>query len=297
MKILLTGGTGFIGRALVSDLVSSGHELVVLTRLNKESSERLTFIHWSYKWPEDITAITENVDLVINLAGESIVQKKWTEKQKENILKSRVLATRKIVSAINQSAKKPKKLISASAIGIYGTRSSEIITEKSTLGSDFLSNVCKAWEEEALKVEIPLTILRIGVVLNRSGGVLRKLVPQFKMFLGGSLGSGTQWMSWISLRDVAGLIRFAIQNEKVTGILNAVSPNPVTNKTFSVVLGKVLNRPSFFSVPEFVLKFALGEMADLLLTGQKVYPERALMLGYQFKHTDLEEALKEILLE
>lgn len=295
MKILLTGGTGFIGRVLRKELVAVGHELIVLTRAHKESSEKLTFINWDYRRPEDITAIVNNTNVVINLAGESIITKKWTKEKKEKILESRIMTTREIVNAINKAENKPKKLISTSAVGIYGNTGDEKITEESALGRDFLANVCKAWEEEAKKAMTKVVILRIGIVLGRGGGALEKMLPLFKMFLGGPLGSGNQWMSWISLDDLISLIKFAAEKDNVVGTLNATSPSPVTNEKFSNMLGKVLYRPSIFPVPGLILKLLLGEMADVLLTGQRVYPEKALQYGYTFKHTDLEWALKNIL--
>lgn len=295
MKILITGGTGFIGWNLKKDLDLSGHDLFILTRTKRESTKDTKYITWHWKNPTDITYLINEVDIVINLAGESISDNKWTKEQKETLRKSRIETTRLIVEAINNSSKKPKKLISASAVGIYGDRRDEIITEGSSLGNDFLANLCRDWEAEAGKANTNIVILRKGIVIGASGGALKKFLPPFKMFIGGSLGSGKQWMPWIHIDDVIGLIKFAIENDKVTGVLNATGPKPVTNKEFSNILGKVLHRPSFMPIPGFTLRIAFGEMADMLLSGQRAIPQKALGLGYEFKYKNLEDALRSIL--
>lgn len=293
MKILLTGGTGFIGKPLREQLIAHEHELVVLTRATKRKGfDRLKYITWDWREPPDLTELISKTDIVINLAGEPIAKERWTKEQKERLLKSRIIPTKVIVDAINNSPKKPKKFISASAIGIYGNRFDEEITESSSLGNDFLSSVCKEWEKEAQKAQTNVTILRIGIVLGKDGGALEKIIPPFKSFVGGPFGSGNQYMSWIALDDVVGLIKFACDNEKVSGIINAVSPNPVTNKEFSNTLGNILHRPSFMPAPAFVLRLMLGEMSDLLLTGQKVIPEMAIKFDYKFKYPDLEKTLE-----
>ncbi len=297
MKILITGGTGFIGKPLRKDLVANDHEVTILTRAKKESSERLRFIQWDWNNHGNLTELVSGVDVVINLTGESVVNKPWSEKQKEILFKTRINPTREIVKAINNASIKPKKLISASAIGIYGNTLDAKITEGSPLGSDFLANLCKQWEEEALNAETDVTILRIGIVLGKKGGALERMAAPFRMFFGGPLGSGNQWMSWIGIHDLIGLINLTLQNKNVKGIINATSPNPVTNKEFSDTLGKVLNRPSFMPVPAIALKIMFGEMADLLLTGQRVYPEKAISYGYKFKYSYLEDALERYLHE
>ena len=293
MKILLAGGTGFIGKPLRKELFADGHELTVLTRsIKRQGFDRLKYITWDWREPQDLTEIISKVDIVINLAGESIAKKKWTKEQKEKLFKSRVATTRAISEAINNSPKKPKKFISASAVGIYGNRFDEEITESSSLGNDFLSSICKEWEKEAQKAQTSVIILRFGIVLGKEGGALEKMIPLFKSFVGGPLGSGKQYMSWIALDDVIRLIKFVYNDEKVSGIINAVSPNSVTNKEFSSTLGTVLNRPSFMPVPAFGLKLMFGEMSDLLLTGQKVIPEKAIRFGFKFKYPNLEEVLE-----
>ena len=296
MKILITGGRGFIGRHLRKELASHENEFFILTRGSKEDKEGIHYIKWDWKQPEDLSGLMDQIDIVINLAGEHIADDPWTKERKDLIYKSRVETTRFIVSYINNAKKKPKKLISASAIGIYGNRGKEIISESSASSSGFLAGVCKDWEEEAKKANTNVVTVRIGLVLGKDGGVLPKMLPAFKWFIGGPLGSGRQYMSWIHIDDVILLMRFAMLNENVTGTLNATSPNPVTNKEFSKMLGKTIHRPSFMPIPGFGLKILFGEMADeMLLSGQKVMPEKALQLGYKFKYTNLESALKRLL--
>ena len=296
MKIFLTGGRGFIGRPLRKELVLNGHELFLLTRTKKEGNESLHYIQWSKHDPPDLSELMNQIDVVINLAGEHLSNKRWTKEQKELIRSSRVDITRLVVDGINNATKKPKKLISASAVGIYGNRHNEKLTEASSLGKSFLASVCKEWESETQKAQTNVAILRLGVVLGKGGGALEKMMPPFKMYIGGHLGSGKQWMSWVHLKDVIGLIKFAIENDNVAGILNATSPNPVTNKEFSDTLGKVLHRPSFIPIPGLALRLLFGKIAnEVLLSGQKVYPQRALEYGYKFKHTELEKALKDVM--
>ncbi len=295
MKILLTGGTGFIGKPLRKKLARDGHELIILTRATKRKDvDQIKYTTWNWREPPDLTELVSQADIVINLAGEPIAKKGWSKEQKERLLKSRILPTKAIVNAINNSQKKPKKFISASAVGIYGNRPNEELTESSLLGNDFLSGICKEWEREAQKAQTNVVIFRVGVVLGKKGGALKKILPPFKMFLGGTLGNGNQYMPWISLKDIVGLIKFACTDDNVSGIINAVSPKSVTNKEFSETLGKVLHRPSFMPVPGFALKLMLGEMSCLLLDSQKVIPERAIKLGYKFKYPDLKSALERI---
>ncbi len=291
MKILLTGGTGFIGTLLSKELISSGHELTIISRSGTSNEKNIKFISWNQ---EVLQNAINNSDIVINLAGESIAKKRWTKEQKDLLYKSRIVTTQLLVNAINNSPNKPKKLISTSAVGIYGDRGDEKLTEDSSSGSGFLTNVCRDWEAEVKKAKTSIIILRLGVVLGKGGGALEKIILPFKMFVGGPLGSGNQYMSWIAVDDVIGLIKFAIENASVSGILNVTSPNPVTNKEFSNVLGKILHRPSFMPVPDFALKLLLGEMSELLLSSQRVLPERAMELGYKFRYADLEKALGHI---
>ncbi|MBI5675585.1 MAG: TIGR01777 family protein [Nitrospirae bacterium] len=293
MNILITGGTGFIGTPLSRELRNSGHTVVVTTRQTSVSKEKLT---WNPPAliPSDVIS---RFDAVINLAGEPVAPGRWTKKRKELIMSSRIDTTRSLVESIKKAASKPKVLISASAIGYYGAHGDEYVTEDTLPASDFLARVCKAWEEEALKAQesgIRVVLIRIGGVLEADGGALPKMMTPFKFFLGGPVGSGKQWFSWIHRNDVLGIIKYALENESLSGPLNATAPNPVTNREFSSTLGDAIHRPSWLAVPSFIVKLTLGELGGMLLTGQRVLPEKIVRSGYKFKYHDLEDALKAI---
>jgi hypothetical protein len=239
----------------------------------------------------------DGADGIINLAGEPIAGKRWSEAQKDKLRSSRIDATRSLVDAILKAKVKPKFLLNASAVGYYGPHGDETLTEASAPGSDFLSTMCVDWEREALKAEahgVRVARIRTGIVLGKRQGALKKMVPPFKMFMGGPLGSGKQWIPWIHIEDEIGLLLFLTENENGRGAFNATAPNPVTMEEFSKALGEVLNRPSWVSVPPSVLALMVGEMADMLLTGQRAVPEAALKLGYQFKYPMLGEALRSL---
>lgn len=301
MRVAITGATGFIGKYVIEALLKDGITPVVLTR-NVQSSQKIlgTGIE-AHAWNPDKelapTKVLESVDGVIHLAGEGIANKRWSEKQKTKILDSRVLGTRNLVSALNSlKGKKPKTLVSASAIGFYGNRGSDVLDEKSLPGNGFLSDVCLAWEEEAKKVDASIRLVspRIGIVLGREGGALAKLLPLFKLGGGGPVGSGKQYMSWIHVRDVAGLLVFALKNETVRGPMNTVAPNPVTNGEFSKALGKAVHRPAFMPAPAFGIKLAMGELSVLVLHSQRVKPDVAQTAGYQFQFSDIQTALNDL---
>lgn len=301
MKILLTGGTGFVGTALRESLTEKGNELIVLTRQSGRENHpgiRTRYVYWNPSeqgmWEKEL----DGVDAVVNLAGESIVGKRWSEGQKRKIRQSRTESTKALVEGIQKIRRKPSLFLNASAVGYYGPHGDEEITEDSPAGHDFLAETCKAWEAEALRIEslgIRTIRLRIGIVLEMGGGALAKMLTPFKLGLGGPLGTGAQWMSWIHRKDLIGLIHFLLEKKDVRGVYNGTAPHPVTMREFSGTLGRVLHRPAFFPVPGFVLKILLGEMADMLLTGQRVIPKRAITAGYSFKFPSLEPALKEIL--
>lgn len=301
MKIVLAGGTGFVGSSLQTALSQQGHEVVILTRQKTretQSTPKLRFVPWdptkNGAWAEHL----KDVDACINLAGESIAAKRWTKVQKFKIIESRCDATQALVHAISKLSKKPQVLINASAVGFYGPHGDEIMTEKDGPGKDFLAQTCKAWEAHAIRAQdfgLRVVRLRFGIVLEKDGGALAKMIPPFKFFIGGPLGDGKQWMSWIHREDIIGMILWALENQQVSGPVNATASNPVTMKEFAATLGKIMGRPSFAAVPGLVLKILLGEMSDLLLTGQRVIPEKALALGYRFKYPSLETALQAIL--
>lgn len=296
---MVAGGTGFIGGALVSSLREKGHELVLLSRSGKKSGDpSIRFLTWDGKTQESWADEMNAVDAVINLAGEPIAGKCWSPSQKDKILKSRVLATRALVEAISRSNRKPKVLINSSAVGYYGNVPQGEVTETHSRGVGFLAETCDAWEREARRAEalgVRTVLLRTGIVLERGGGALSKILPPFKYFAGGPLGSGKQWFPWVHRDDVVGSMLFALENEPLSGPVNAVAPNPVSMGDFCRELGKVLNRPSWLPVPAFALKLLLGEMSEMLLGGQRAVPEKLLEHHFTFKFLSLNEALRDIL--
>ena len=297
MRLVVTGATGFIGSALCAALLEQGHALTLLTRGAPRDANTGTkhWLHWTPGTLRDWDAAVDGVDGVINLAGEPIAEKKWTHTQGRRIEKSRIDATHSLVQACAKVRQKPKFLINASAVGYYGPRGDETLTEDAPPGDDFLGVLCQAWEDEAQKAEelgLRVVRLRTGIVLGPGGGALTKMAKPFKFFLGGPLGSGKQWMSWIQLEDLLRMILLVIENPLARGPINATSPNPVQNKEFSRTLGKVIHRPCWAPVPGFALKLALGEMAQMLLTGQRVVPAAAEKLGFQFRYPHLQEALE-----
>ncbi len=299
MKIMIAGGTGFIGGELVSELRKKDHEVFLLSRSQRKSADpKIHYLPWDGEsvglWAKEMGA----VNAVINLAGEPIAQKRWSPAQKNKIVQSRLLATRAIVEAISKSDRKPKVLINASAVGYYGDVSEGEVSETHPKGSGFLAETCDAWEKEVRAAEalgLRTVCLRIGVVLERGGGALSKMLTPFQMFAGGPLGSGKQWFAWIHREDVVRIILFALENESLSGAVNTTAPNPVTMSQFCHELGKVLQRPSWAPVPAFVLKMLLGEMSEMLLGGQKAVPAKLLKHGFVFKFPVLKEALSDIL--
>lgn len=294
MKILVTGGTGFIGRSVCKKLLDSGHHLVVLTRQSSYRSDRpeLSYLSWdASSWQHSIASC----DAIINLAGEPIAEKRWSPRQKLLIRESRIQAVRRIYRTLAVQSRRPSVVINASAVGYYGPRGDSELSEQSEVGTGFLAKTCQDWEQETQKLE-PLNIrvvrLRIGLVLGLGGGALSKMIPPFRLYLGGPLGSGKQWVSWVHRDDVVGLIEWALANDSVRGSINATAPNPVTMKEFCRQLGAVMHRPSWFPVPSFILRVILGEMSELLLTGQRVMPKAALAGGYSFRFAELQSALK-----
>lgn len=301
MKYLITGATGFVGKKLVSRLLVNGHAVSVLTRSPGKIPELFGNAVQSFPWrPESELPPSQafkEVDAVIHLAGEGIAEKRWSKEQKKKIYDSRVIATRNLVSALNQmGAQAPKTLISTSAIGFFGDRGDEKLTESSSHGRDFLAQVCQDWEVEASKVSdsIRLVCIRVGVVLGREGGALKKLLPLFQTGMGGPVGSGSQYMSWIHVEDLVSLYIECATQTPYRGIVNGVAPTPVTNATFSKALGKALHRPALLPAPAFALKLAMGELSVLVLSSQKVYPEVALKNGFPFQFPEIDLALEDI---
>lgn len=297
MKIVISGGTGFIGSKLVEKLCTRGDSCFVLTRSERQSTENLTYIRWSGH-PNDTSwhAIVDGADAVINLAGASVSGPRWTKQRKKLLRSSRVESTQAIVTAIQNAHSKPSVFINASAMGYYGSRKSEVLTEKSKPGTDFLSEFAINWENSATKVSsksLRVVLLRTGLVLGKSGGALPKMLPPFRLGLGGELGNGEQWVSWIHIEDEVGLILHALDNNSVTGAMNLNAPNPVTNNQFSKELAKTLSRPCIFSIPEFVLKLAMGEQSTILLNSTRMRPELAISSGYKFQYPNLADAFRD----
>jgi uncharacterized protein (TIGR01777 family) len=293
MNVLITGGRGFIGRSLSRKLRDSGYNVVITTRKQSDSEEELTWNTHDLMPPETMSRFTT----VVNLVGDPVAPARWTEEKKERILSSRVKSTRALVDSMRSINPRPNVFISASAIGYYGPHGDDYVTEDTPPASDFLADVCAQWEAEALKageMGVRVVIIRIGAVLELDGGALPTMAIPFKFFVGGPIGEGKQWFSWIHRDDVVGMIHYALENETVSGPLNATAPNPVTNREFSTALGRVLHRPSCFAVPGFLLKLTLGELGSVMLTGQRVIPEKALKTGYRFKFPDVNDALRAI---
>ena len=294
MKILISGSSGLIGSAAATALKADGHNVVRLVRPGKAPNPG--DVQWDPMRATVDVASLEGVDIVIHLSGAGIADGRWTEERKQLLRSSRIDTTRVLVDSLSRLNQKPQALIVASAIGYYGDRGDEILTESSTNGTDFLALVCRDWEAEASRAAamgIRTVMLRFGVVLSGKGGALPKMLTPFKLGVGGRLGSGQQWMSWIAIEDVVGIIRHAIASEQVIGPVNVVAPNPVRNEEFTRLLAGMLHRPAIFPAPAFVLRLAMGEMADaVLLSSDRVKPERMLSAGYKFRFEILEPALR-----
>lgn len=297
--IVIAGGTGFLGRPLATALSADGRQVTVLTRKRPPgtpASGSIAHVEWH---PEDErgawTTLIDGAEAIVNLAGESIVSGRWTTGRKVRLVESRLQATRSLAGAISAATNPPPVFVSASAIGYYGDRGDEVLTEASAPGNDFLADLCVQWEREATRAKSERTrvaLIRTGIVLDTAGGALRKMLPPFKMFAGGPLGSGQQYMSWIHLTDWVRLVRWMIGTDRASGPINATAPAPVANREFSKALGAALHRPSLLPAPAFALRLLLGEMADsLLLASQRVLPARAAELGFPFSYPRLEPAL------
>lgn len=297
MRVMITGGTGFIGSGLCADLRAQGHSVAVLTR-DKQKAHRI--LGEGAKAVESLTEIVpeEGPQAIVNLAGLSLASGRWNEELKQRFLDSRLEVTRQVIDYIARAQEKPQVLISGSAVGYYGPRGDEELVEDSGPGAEFQSHLCMAWENEAKKAErydVRTCCIRMGVVLEEQYSALQDMLPPFRFGLGGHFGSGKQWMSWIHREDVIRAIGFLVQREDLSGAFNCTSPQPVTNKEFCKTLGEVLNRPVFLKVPGWVVYLIMGEMAHLVLTGQKVLPRRLRQTGFEFRYPRLRDALQAIL--
>ncbi|QLB13254.1 hypothetical protein EV697_10235 [Bisgaardia hudsonensis] len=295
MNILITGATGFIGSHLVFQLIRQGHNVTALVR-NKEKAQKMFQDNINYIVDLSIYNNLNNFDAVINLAGEPIFNHSWNTQQKKKLIDSRINITKNLTALINQSSKPPHTFISGSATGYYDSQNDQVITENTTNGTEFTAQLCAKWEKTALQANTRVCLLRTGIVLSKSGGALQKMLPIYRWGLGGRLGNGEQYWAWIALEDMLNGILFLLNNPQCRGVFNLSSPNPVKNKIFNQILGRLLKRPYFVSVPSFILKWILGERSQLLLNSQRVMPEKLIQCGFKFHYATLQEALKEILI-
>ena len=293
MKILISGASGLVGQALAKSLLADGHTIARLVRPETAASEM--DVRWDPMAASVDVPAMEGIDAVVNLNGASIGDGRWTPERKAILRSSRIDSTRVLVDALAHMQKKPRVLVSASANGYYGDRGDEILNDSSEGGTDFLALLARDWEAEARRAElsgIRTVLARFGVILSSRGGALSKMLMPFRFGVGGRFGTGKQWMSWIGLADVIGIIRAAIDNERIAGPLNVVAPNPLRNAEFTRIVAATLHRPAIFPAPEFALKIALGEMATpLLLASQRVVPERLLAMNYPFCFDNFATAL------
>lgn len=303
MRVIITGATGFIGKALVKELIEAGYEIVVLSRNPDRGKELfgkgITVARWDGKSATGWGIYADGAYAIINLAGENIGTGRWTQEKKESILESRLNAGKAVVEAVKLTQKKPEVVIQASAIGYYGSRLDEIVDETSSPGKGFLPDVAQRWEASTEEVEssgVRRIIIRTGIVLGKEGGAFPRLLLPFRLFAGGPLGSGNQWFSWIHLQDEVRAIRFLMEKKGLQGVFNLTSPGHLKQKEFSKILGKVMKRPSWLPVSGLMLRLLMGEMAEeLLLTGQRVAPKRLLEGGFTFLFSEAELAIQEIL--
>lgn len=305
MRVIITGGSGLIGQALGKELSQHGYEVIVLSRSLSRSpeasqgsgSDNIRIVRWDGKTALGWGELANEAKAIVNLAGANISGGRWTDAKKRLILQSRVDAGSAVTQAVESVSTKPQVVVQSSAVGYYGAHGDEPVTEAAPVGQDFLAGVCVKWEASSAGVEnagVRRVIVRTGVVLSDRGGALPLMTLPYRLFAGGPIGSGRQWFPWITLADEVGAIRFLIENPAALGVFNLSAPNPLTNREFGKVLGKVLRRPSYFPAPAFLFKLLFGEMSTILLDGQRQIPERLLKLGYSFRFQQAEQALREI---
>lgn len=302
-RIIVTGATGLIGRKLSRKLFEAGHQIIVFSRNASSAKNNLkqdfVYIDWDYRKNDNWLDSFSSADAIVHLAGINLFAKRWNKTFKEEILVSRKETTKALVDAVKLTQAKPEVFVSASAVGYYGDCGDKLLDENSPAGNDFLAEVCKVWEAEAAEVEkvgVRSVSVRTGIVLSNEDGALKKMLLPFKLFVGGPLGNGKQWFPWIHIDDIVGVYFHALENQNLSGAVNAASPNICTMKEFAKTLGKVLNRPSLFPVPEFALKIAIGEAGKVVLMSQRVKVNKLLDSGYKFKFENLEEALRNLLM-
>jgi uncharacterized protein (TIGR01777 family) len=301
MRVLVTGGSGLIGRALCAELARTGYETwAVSRRPNRVAGlpEGVRVVGWDGRSPEGWLELAEGALAIVHLAGENIAAGRWTARMKERIRGSRLDSSAAVAQAIDRARDKPRVMLQASAVGYYGPREDEQVTEDAPPGDDFLARLSKAWEASTVTVEelgVRRAVLRTGVVLSTEGGALAKMLPAFRLFAGGPVGNGRQYLPWIHIADEVGAIRFFLETEEARGPFNLTAPNPVTNREFARALGQALGRPASLPAPASALRLLLGEMADLLLTGQRAVPSRLLEQGYEFRFPGIGAALRDLL--
>jgi hypothetical protein len=301
MKVIITGGSGLVGRALTASLTADGHEVIILSR----SPEKVTQLPnhaqaegWDGRSPQGWGHLVNETEAIVNLAGANLAGSRWTDARKKQLLDSRVLPGKAVAQAVEAATNKPRVVIQASAVGYYGPRGDEEIDETASPGNDFAAKLCLDWEATAApnaRMGVRLATMRTGVVLSLKGGALPKQLLPFKLFVGGPVGSGRQWYSWIHIDDAVAAIRFLIDAESAAGPANLTAPNPVTNAQFGQTIGKVMGRPAFMPAPAFAMKLLFGEMSTVLLDGQRVIPKVLQNLGFAFKFPDVESALRDLL--
>lgn len=292
MRVAISGASGLVGRALRQRLEAEGHTVLPLVRRTPKAGE----VHWSVAKGEIDASALEGVDAVVHLAGEAIAGGRWSDERKRRIRDSRVLGTRLLAGALAGLSQKPRVMISASAVGYYGNGGDRILTEESPSGDNFLAEVCRQWEAEttvARDAGIRVVNFRVGIVLAPDGGALKTMIPPFKMGMGGPLGNGRQWMSWIALGDIVSAMMHCVSHTELSGPVLAVSPEPVTQGAFARSLGRALSRPAFMPAPGFAIRLTMGEMGQqLLLEGQRCVPTRLQESGFTWRYTDLDEAMR-----
>ncbi|MBI2854596.1 MAG: TIGR01777 family protein [Chloroflexi bacterium] len=301
MRVLITGGSGLVGRALATDLAQDGNEVVVLSRSPSGAAGLPAGVHaeqWDGRTAGGWASLANGADAIVNLAGENIGAGRWTANRKQTIRESRLNAGSAVVQAVELAAKKPRVVVQASAVGYYGPCRDEEVTEATPPGNDFLAGVVADWETSTVPVEamgVRRAVIRSGVVLSTKGGALPRMLLPFRMFVGGRTGSGRQWLSWIHMSDEVKAIRFLIDNESARGTFNLSAPTPITNAEFTRLLGKHLHRPALAPTPALLLRALFGEMSTVLLDGQRAVPRRLLELGFSFQFPTADSALEDLL--
>ena len=294
-KVVIFGGLGFLGSRLVN-VLKEDYKIILASRNASMLSNinNVETVQFSYE-VESFVRIIKGSDIVVNFSGASIAGRRWNDEYKKIMYDSRIKTTSLISEAIRKCEKKPHTFVSTSATGIYGNRGDEFLYEESITGNDYLANLCKDWETETFKSDVRTVCIRVGVVLDKEEGGFKKMAQPFKLFVGGTLGNGKQYLPWVHVNDIVNIYKEAIVNKTLSGIVNGTAPNPVTNKEFSKTLGKVLNRPSIFSVPKFALRIIVGEFAEFLTASQRVIPKKLIDEGFRFEFKEISKALENII--